>query len=179
VDEEADGEAEDDSVAVADDDLVAVAVAVADDDLLVVADEVAVDDLVAVGEADAGCEAEPVWLGDCAADDAADDDEPPDGVVADEPPVVALPDVEPAAGEEPLGDGDPEPGSPVVDGVTDGEPEELGGVDDGEVGGLEVGVVGGLLVGGLVVVGLLVGVPPFDGGGELRSGVSVGPSTEP
>ena len=68
-----------------------------------------------------------------------------------------------------------------VGGVLDGE---VGGALDGEVGGVVDGEVGGVVdgeVGGVVgrVVGVVVPPLPFDGGGALRSGPWVGPSTEP
>jgi hypothetical protein len=80
--------------------------------------------------------------------------------------------------EDALGDGDP--GVPVADGVTDGEGDGFDGEADGDVG-VALGLVGGLELEALGFgVGLVVGVPPpLDGGGSVRSGVRVGPSTEP
>jgi hypothetical protein len=106
---------------------------------------------------------------------------------------------------EPLGDVPPDgelEGGSVVGGVVGGVVGVgvvgggVGGGGGGGVGGVVVGgvvvggavvggvvvgglVVGGVVVGGLVVVGGVVGLLPFDGGGALRSGPWVGPSTEP
>ncbi|HEV8570269.1 MAG TPA: hypothetical protein VGQ92_24810, partial [Actinoplanes sp.] len=127
---------------------------------------------------------------DASADVDVDDDAGADADDVNDPlgddSVEAL-DVEPLDGEL---DGESDVGGVVV-GVSDGLGDvEVGGVlGDVEVGdvlgevevggvlGVVGGVVGGLLLGRVVGV---VGWLPFDGGGgALRSGPCVGPSTEP